>query len=256
MNLASEIPFIWNALGLVLVMALLFFIIVVFRKFQERLTQQSLEHQQTMTEESLKIQEQEREKLAADLHDDLVSQINLLRLQNRSGSDQEELDTQISNLLKHTREISHGLFPPMLDTVTLEDLMTDYLDGFKNYISVNIERNLRAEAAFNQKQKLHIFRIYQEVLSNAFKHAQARGIELRIRSTQAYFIWSLRDDGLGLPNQVTEGLGFQSIKMRSQELRAHYHYKRLKKGTIFIFCLPQTQNAKTHPTQSHFDSLG
>lgn len=227
-------PFVvWNAMGLVLVSTLLIFIVLIVQRSQKRIQTEALERHQ----HAVRALEEERLRIAANIHDDLVSQIHRLRLSYHKAEGKEKLDEQLLHLLSSARTVSHQLSPPMPDTIQLQELIDDYLSSLNGTLSFVFRPDIRTEHHLNSEIKLHLFRIVQELITNVYKHAQAKKMELLLKINSDYVYLVARDDGIGFHPSVKTGLGMQNIQLRSQLLKAHYKFKS-QAGTTFILVVP------------------
>jgi len=187
-------------------------------------------------ENTLYLQERDRERLAGELHDNIISRLNLIRL-NAQGRDMHELHLDLKNSVRHIRELSHHLTPPDLSEIGLEDLVSDYLEQVKTNIQVQYYPSVQAPDRIGSPVKLNFFRILQEVINNALKHADASVITISLRISERYLFLKVEDDGKGFtPGTVkAAGIGMQSIRLRAGQMKARYRFtSEPQKGTRFI----------------------
>ncbi len=228
-----DVLVVWNMMGLTLVSCLIAFIVLIIQRSQKRILAEVNERYQ----HTVKAQEEERLRIAANIHDDLVSQIHRLRLTNHKLEEREKLDKQLRNLLSSARSVSHQLSPPMPETVELQELIDDYLVSLGGDISVLYRADIRGKHLFNAETNMHLFRIVQELITNVYKHAHAQKLELLLRVSSSYVCLLATDDGIGFSQSVKRGLGMQNIEFRTKLLKAYCKFKSLK-GTTFILVLP------------------
>ena len=88
------------------------------------------------------------------------------------------------------------------------------------------------------RQKLHLFRICQDVMTNVIKHADANSVQITFRLSDKYCALKITDDGNGIVADFSSGLGMKNIALRSQLLGGQYKISPFpQKGTSFMFLL-------------------
>ncbi|WP_164466552.1 sensor histidine kinase [Chryseobacterium nakagawai] len=185
----------------------------------------------------LLLQEQDRERLAEELHDNIISQLNLIRL-NLNDKQPEELSKDLKRSMQLIRELSHNLTPPDLNEIDLTDLIEDYLEQVNKNIEV-IFRSITIGIPISNPVKLNLFRIVQELVTNILKHAEATRIDVSLRVSLNYVILTIEDNGRGfILGKHSGGIGMRNIKSRAQKIKAIYKLKtQPEKGTKFIACM-------------------
>ena len=249
----EETIVLWLAIGLTVLLGLLIFILLLSRIYikkrladAKKLTDLQLEHQKKLVEDSIKVQESERERIAADLHDDLIGKLNAVLIMNNLHK-----YTEASDLLKNTiqiaRSISHDLHPPMIEESTLIELIDTSLLGFASQISIEHVNITLDDMVLPFDIKLQTIRIIQEIINNTLKHAEATQITILLRTTPTYLGISIKDNGKGFDTVLSKkGLGLSNIEMRTQSLGGNYKLHSKKgKGTcyFFLFSLKKQTNA-------------
>jgi signal transduction histidine kinase len=108
----SIIPLQWILGNLILFLGLLVFIVLLSRKYIQRIKKESkikLAHQKMLLENSIEIQERERNRIASEIHDNLIAQLYQVKLINQ----EKQLSGYIANSIQTARNISHELSPPL-----------------------------------------------------------------------------------------------------------------------------------------------
>lgn len=232
----EELAF-WIWLVVAIFIGLILLIVFILRaSFKNSLEKEKMmnaakvQHQKALLKNSIATQEKERKRIAENLHDDLISQLHRIKLLNQ--------DTAINDLIKKgittTRTISHLLSPPLLEQVSIQELIMDFMGPYeKEYkISLTLQTIDRID---NITSKLNVFRIFQEVITNCNKHAKADAIEVLWRVSSQYIALVVRDNGVGLDFSKTGGMGFKNIESRTQLLNGKYKFKlNTPQGTTFI----------------------
>lgn len=179
----------------------------------------------------LKGQEEERSRLAKDLHDGvggLLSGIKLsmstmkgnvfLSEQNAQafGNVIMQLDQSIAEL----RRVSHNMMPEALIKYGLKEALENYCENLN--ISGKLKVQLQTygmETRMEQNTEIIIYRIVQELLNNIIKHAEAKKVLIQLSLEDEQFNLTVEDDGKGFDvNEIKDGAGLANIKARSEYL--------------------------------------
>ncbi|MBK8623028.1 MAG: hypothetical protein IPN79_15060 [Saprospiraceae bacterium] len=211
-----------------------------------------IEYQKNLLINTVKTQENERNRIAAELHDDVASKLNVIHLnvhllKTKWGFHPEQtviidqIETSLNESIRRTRMISHELMPPLLKKFgfhyTLHELVQSV--NATGVISVLIEDIHHCQIKDDHRQ-LHLFRIIQELISNTLKYAQATKIEISFSGSQNEedIVLNYKDDGVGFDtNEVTSGLGFYNIKTRTELLQGDGRFVHRNDGTGIHYVL-------------------
>lgn len=174
------------------------------------------------------VQEEERRRIAYDLHDSvaqsiLASTYELQALRRRMG-DNPELDQRLSQCqrlldatLREMKQIIYALRPTVLDELGLIPALENYLASLP--ASVPIATDIRIAGtpfALGPDADLAVYRIVQEACQNAVRHAGARSFGLVLNFSDTWLEVSIRDDGCGFTIDAAEsGLGLVGIRERA-----------------------------------------
>lgn len=180
---------------------------------------------------SLETEERERKRISHHLHDDLISQLYRIKLMCKDAS----LNELIKHGIKTARIVSHELTPPMLNELSIEELIIDFLYPYNEQYSISFYYNPKRIGHLNNTFKLHIFRIFQQLIINIEKHAKATKIEIILRLSSTYISLSVQDNGIGYNAKSKLGIGLKSIESRVQVLNGSHRIKKVRKGTLFTF---------------------
>lgn len=177
-------------------------------------------------------QEQERKRIAADLHDRLGSilgavklhfntveeQIDIIKQENKSQY--ERAKALLDEATDEVRKIAHNMVSGTLMKFGLLSAVLDLKADLEQSGSIKIKvfhsgMNERLPAEL----EIEIYRIIQELISNVLKHASAQTIEIGLNQLEDEFNITFEDDGKGFNREsVSEGLGFQNLKQRTSKL--------------------------------------
>jgi signal transduction histidine kinase len=156
----------------------------------------------------LRSREEERARLARDLHDgpiqDLVGlnmQLGLLLAENASPAESlSAMRAQVRALLAELRQVCLELRPPMLDTLGLGAALRAHAEEWQTQNNVAIQLTLPPDAALRalpSEVAVNLYRVAQEVLTNVARHAHARNVALQLTFENARLALTIRDDGRG-----------------------------------------------------------
>jgi two-component system CheB/CheR fusion protein len=194
--------------------------------------------------------EQERTRIARELHDGLGQQIGgLLFLTNGLHRDLQtanvpqaeivgELCVELGMALTQARRLAHDLYAvsptPEGLVEALENLAERVNADRRVACGFAGEKNVRVQ---NPAAASHLYRIAQEATHNALKHSQATRIDLELRCVSAGLELRVRDNGVGFPaEQATHGLGLRTMEQRARlvggRLRVHPH----PSGGVEVLC--------------------
>lgn len=234
--------FIWITTSIFLLSVLVGFIILLTKTYINRISKEIQEknsliiaHQKELVNSSIQILERERERISSDLHDDLIGQLYRIKLMNKDN----HLNQLLAQSIATARNISHDLTPPLIEESSLIELITDFISPYKQKYVIDLTYSMTSNFTLTKHQKIHIFRVFQELINNISKHSQANTIEITLRGNSNYFALLLKDDGRGIvAPTTTTGLGMKNIELRVQVLKGIYRLKsNTPTGTTFILLL-------------------
>lgn len=171
-------------------------------------------------------QENERKRIAQELHDGIGGtlasiKMNLLGLKTDDGSLKERLNDitlRLDNACEEVRMISHNLIPPVLHNSALTEVIKNFVNeviGTRNIV-VNYEFYPKKQIeAIDKNIQVDIYRIIQELVTNAIKHGRAQEISIYLTMHDDYINLMVEDDGTGFRNDgKQDGIGLKNIQSR------------------------------------------
>jgi signal transduction histidine kinase len=220
--------FVMIALGLAMV---LFAVRAQKRFFEQRLKSHAreLDHQRELVQKNLLIQEEERRRIAAHLHDDVGSKLGVLNLSffrlNQLKPEQEayglmlkEIEALIANTLDRTRSISHELLPPAIEDFGLGEAIKELCEQINKTgaLEIRFDSELERSEIPDPDAELNLFRIVQELSNNTLKYAQASRIDVSLSKQAEKRRFVYRDNGRGFDPAVLQGkgLGLKNLENR------------------------------------------
>lgn len=244
---------LWFGIVVLFVLILVVSIIILVRinykkiiKRQEDEAQIKIQHQRELLETNIAIQEKERDRIAADLHDSLIGKLTAIRLTNQINGSRDDIDRMMNESITEARRITHDLSPPLIEHTPIDELIKDLSEPWSANFDLVYHIEIRANFNLSPRSKIQLTRIVQEILTNITKHSNATSIQISIRQTERLLAIYLQDNGKGLDVQkMKQGLGLRSIESRVQYIHAKYKIRsKVDKGTSFIFLLPRENSAK------------
>ncbi len=186
-------------------------------------------------------QEKEKREIALNIHDNISS--NLFALKNKINlipiSEVELLNNDIDIISKELRDISHELLPATLEDLGLESALNDLLQNFSSFFVVHLHcQDLPKNISKNMS--IHIYRIFQELLKNAAKHANAKNVYVQLFGETDSLEIQYEDDGVGFTKSSKNiGLGFKSINYRVNLLKGNISVEsEVNKGLLINISIP------------------
>jgi PAS domain S-box-containing protein len=169
-----------------------------------------------LSAELLRVQDEERRKIARDLHDSIgqylvALKMNLTQLQEQSGSSVaqtfEDSHQVIDQCLSETRTISHLLHPPLLDESGLRSAAQWYVEGYSKRSGIAVQLDVDDRLGrMSQKLETALFRVLQESLTNVHRHSGSDKVDISIRLEGRNAVVVIRDYGSGFAPQVLRDL--------------------------------------------------
>lgn len=204
---------------------------------QQRINELETEKQLTATEAVLKGEEQERTRLAKDLHDGLGGMLsgikysfqtmkgNLIMTPDNAQAFERSMD-MLDSSIKEMRRVAHNMMPEALVKFGLDTALKDFCNDINqsgalqvNYQSFGLE-NVHLE----QSTAITIYRIVQELINNTMKHAAAKTAIVQVGKTGADISITVEDDGKGFDTiilQQAKGIGWSNIQSRIEYLKGN-----------------------------------
>ena len=207
----------------------------------------------------LHLQDQERRRIARELHDSagqilaaLGMNLSLVQSENgnttpRAGKAIEESVRLVQELSRELRTISYLLHPPLLDEVGLASGLRSYLDGFRERSKISVDLEIPEDLGrLQQDLETAIFRIVQECLTNIHRHSESPVAKIRISRSASEVGLEVEDRGKGIPQEKREamdsrgtpGVGIRGMRERLRQLGGTLEIKSDGRGTLVVARLP------------------
>jgi two-component system, NarL family, sensor kinase len=226
------------------------------RMVQEQFKRQQMEldYQKKMMEAALESQENERRRVAGDLHDSIGAmlstiRVSLLTFARRHKDESESIDESkkmLDDTIDSVRRISRDLMPSTLEKFGLAQAVKEMCERFQATSTLPIRYMEEGEVnGFSKKHELMVFRIVQELLNNALKHSQATLINVSLLSKENLIV-IVEDNGVGFNQQEQKadrtsgkGLGLFNIENRARLVNAEIDFtSTVGKGSKIVLTIP------------------
>ncbi|MDI3318299.1 sensor histidine kinase [Pinibacter soli] len=250
----SQMIFFGTIGMLILTIGLIFLIIFHQKKiirYQMALQQMEFQQQKMLLNASIKLQEEERQRLAADLHDDAGPLLATARLYLNENLVNLDKTTQLQNIynakqiidetIQLIRNISHSLMPPTLKNFGLESAVNDLFQKISGAGTITGSARFHDyKERMPAEKELIVFRIIQELVNNILKHSNSSFIHITQNINGNSFFIRLHHDGKGLTqadfeklNKSSGGLGLKNIQSRLNVLQGKIFFERDSSQTYY-----------------------
>src|SRR6202521_4248245 len=202
------------------------------------------------------LQDQERRRIARDLHDGLGQELAVAKmvldkmLLQKSAQPPEETWAQASSIIdraiQQVRTMSHLLHPPLLDEVGLLSALAWYVEGLTKRSGIETFLDVQPPdfPRLTPEVETTIFRIIQEALTNVFRHSGAQKVWITLNQRDGQIIASVLDDGKGIDKKIEElrpesvGGGFGGMKKTPKECGGELRLTNAAPGTLLELRIP------------------
>jgi signal transduction histidine kinase len=179
--------------------------------------EQTLQH---LTARIFMLQDEERQRVAAELHDGLGQSLAIIKnraqmgLRSQADPDRmmeqlEEISATATASILEVREIAHNLRPYELDRLGLGAAIESMVERVSNSTSISLTADLeRMEDLLSPEAEISVYRIVQEALNNVIQHSKATAARIEIRTCGRQMTISVQDNGTGFP--VSPGNGYHA----------------------------------------------
>ena len=237
----------YSLIGIVIIL-LLVGVILYFRQkiSMDKIKLENLEKERSLNiaDALIKGQDEERKRLAMDLHDGLGARLGALKLKVDTvlydNTNYYDITSSIDEIARNVRELSHRMLPARLAEIGL-------IHSLRNLIrSVNASSNMKIEFETNIKQKLedkiqvHLYYLIYELINNAIKHSHGNNLIIQLFIGNESLTLSAEDDGVGFnSSEKGEGHGLKNIRQRVDYLNGTIIIESEEgKGSEFMIEIP------------------
>ncbi len=207
-------------------------------------------------------QDDERRRIAMELHDEFGQSLAALKLQLRAMEnkihdggeyqkaaivgDLSELRQYVNKQIDNVRTLSHELWPMIVDDLGVDAAFDNLISNFLKHVKIKLDLNLDTIGhLFTTEQQRHIYRLLQESLNNVIKHAKATSIRIVAKQIENDVLLAIHDDGVGFDTLAvasdtgtSRGMGLQAMDERVKILHGTMEIQsKPGNGTSIVFTI-------------------
>lgn len=195
----------------------------------------------------LQVQDEERRRLARELHDELGQQLSALKMMLPKGSENDQACQLADTAISTVRNLSYLLHPPLLDETGLRSALHWYIDGMVKRSGIQISLAIKPQIfpRLAKDIEMTIFRVVQESLTNVYRHANSDSASVEIDKQPDRVVIRVRDYGKGLPQDIsgrttssTLGVGVTGMRERVRQFGGELTLSRAEPGTLVETTIP------------------
>jgi signal transduction histidine kinase len=223
---------------------------------------QKTEEVRELTGRLLRLQDDERRRLARELHDSTGQMLVAMKLtleqmsEESKGQPFELLVAQTiainEDMSRELRTMSYLLHPPLLDEVGLPSALRWYTEGFSQRSGIAVDLKITSEfGRLPDGMEIALFRVVQECLTNIHRHSGSATANIKLTRNRQNVQIEIRDAGNGVSqerrhrNKLVPGVGLMGIQERMRQFGGRVEITSQSDGTQVIATIPLS----THPTE-------
>jgi len=222
-------------------------------KKQEELKNIEIQFQKQITEAAVISAEQERTKVAENLHDDIGALLSVIRLNQKEiinlGSDRKNIenavlrnDKLLESVIDNVRAISDDLHNPSLKYLGFKAALRGACDQIRDSNQVTVSYyQTNNDIELDSDSQIQLFRICKEILNNTLKHSKPKNIEVRVDSLSNFIIVTFFHDGSGMTQidfdqriKDSKGLGLRNLLSRSNVINASLEFGKEPDDKFYV----------------------
>ena len=244
-------------IGTIFVSLIILFCAIIIKLYIKKIKEynlKKLEFQKTLNKTIIETQEQLFENISQDLHDDIGQQLTFVNFQLEKikldddclKDDLDKLTDSISQVSKSIRDLSHSMNNQLIVQNNLQKAIANEVKRIKKFKNIKVNFNYAQSGPnLSDTEKIFIFRIFQETLTNCLKHAKATIIDIDI-DFLPHFKMEITDNGIGFDaeNSVKlNSLGLINIRKRAEMINYNVTLvSKINQGTQLILIHKITKN--------------
>ncbi|NNF36241.1 MAG: hypothetical protein HKN68_19210 [Saprospiraceae bacterium] len=237
-NVIKTIAYISSTVFFLLASALIYLIFVYAKRqrlYHEQVQQMRKKNEAELLKATLTTQENERERIGANLHDDIGPLLSSFKmyfkneLRHKEGDEKEEVEAILVALddnIEQVRDFSRDLVPNVLHQFGLKSALEELKRRFEKNEDISIAISIPESFQLQIEETLSIYRIIQESINNAVRHGSASFIEIKMYTIQSDYEITITDNGSGFDaSDQPKGLGLRNIEARCKSMGAELTIK-------------------------------
>ncbi len=226
------------------------------RKRAENALKKSERRLHDLSSQLLTVQEEERKRLSAELHDELGQALILFKIQLRAfkkrlnpeqqtlKSECDEMIGYIGEVTENVRRLSRDLSPANLEDLGFRVAIGQLVDSFSARSNINTKLDMgEVEDLLDQKTQIIVYRIIQECFTNIAKHSLATRASVEIKKQDGQLIFHVEDDGRGFyvtdilnRHSIDKGLGLATMQERARMLNGYLDIRSKEGNGTLVTC--------------------
>lgn len=221
----------------------------------ESLVEQRTAALQRLSVKLLRVQDEERRRIARELHDSLGQDLTAAKITldmlaqgtQITPSNLRDVRALVDHCISDTRTLSHLLHPPLLDEAGFTSAAQWYVQGFGNRSGISTKLQLPEHLhRLPRPTETALFRIMQEALTNVHRHSRSKAVDVRLTINQTQAQLTVKDFGVGFPRETLErfwktgtvGVGLAGIRERLKELGGLLEIESGPDGSLLRATIP------------------
>lgn len=185
--------------------------------------------------------EDERKRIASDLHDSVSNE--LVNLRHTIENNQGQLKLKIDFILEEVRNISRNISPTLFDKIGLKSSIEQLIERTQKQHNFFISSEIDYQGGLDNNKELQLYRITQEAITNTLKHAEAAAGKVTITEDEQFVYVEIKDNGKGfdVAKMLEKGncFGLLNITERTKYLNGTVNFQSDETGTIIQLSIPK-----------------
>ena len=214
---------------------------IIYLKQRQKILKQDKTNAMNFTKQLLENTEDERKRIASDLHDSISHE--LLDLKNSFRQDFSSVNKKIDSIINDIRGISRNLHPIMFDKTGLEANLEQFVERIQQQNDFMVSTEINYKGSLSSADELQIYRIIQEALSNIIKYAKAHAAKITMEEMNDNIFIEIKDNGKGFEVKETlnsgKSFGLHNIIERSRVVGGEAQIKSSEEGTVITINIPK-----------------
>jgi PAS domain S-box-containing protein len=233
------------------------------------------EHINLLTQELMRTQESERQRISRDLHDQVAQDLSAVKIGFETLFDHQpvtspeirrsvsEMSRMLQESIKAVRDVSYDLRPPALDEMGLVEMLVQYCHDFSENNGINVDFHSAGmkKLKLDFDTEINLYRLIQEGLTNIKKHAHADHVTIKLVAAFPDIILRIEDNGKGFNVQKRmatltkeKRMGIHSMVQRAKLLHGEMEIQsKPMQGTKISIRLPYRDNS-SGSKENHIDN--
>ncbi|QDO94489.1 tetratricopeptide repeat protein [Formosa sediminum] len=216
---------------------------------KQKISEMMKDHKLSVIERYQEGQDEERSRLAREIHDGIGSDLASIKIafehyaeQQSENPQTKRIATAISNACLDVRSLSHQLHPLSFSKIGFTSFLSDFIDQISNKSDIKIQSYYFPEEEIDKLPEMLLadaYRIIQELINNILKHAAATLADVQLTKHEDHLNIVVNDDGKGFQNNKKQGIGLRNIKERLQKVQGNLEIdSRPGHGTSITIDIP------------------